>query len=223
MVSPQEFEDAQAQVTTARGDLADATSRLRLLQRGARREERDATKAQIDRLDTQRQFLASQLDLLDVVSPVAGVVATPSRELHAMRGQLVGKGALLAKVYEVRTVTAQIVVPEKEIADVRVGQRVALRSRAYPDDTFEGTVTAIATSAEGTSSADAETAAARSASSKADAARMFIVTTRIENRAQLLKPGMTGQAKISVGEKPVYELIERRLARTFKVEFWSWW
>jgi hypothetical protein len=33
---------------------------------------------------------------------------------------------------------------------------------------------------------------------------------------------MTGQAKIVCGRKSIAGLIGRRLARTFKVEFWSW-
>ena len=137
-----------------------------------------------------------------------------------MRGQLVTKGALIAKVYDVRTVTAQITIPENEIADIEVGQRVVLRSRAYPDATFHGTVTTIATAAEGSSSAGGETSASKSSAS---ASRTFIVTTQIDNHSLLLKPGMSGQAKISCGKRRVVDLIRRRLARTVRVEFWSWW
>jgi hypothetical protein len=50
-----------------------------------------------------------------------------------------------------------------------------------------------------------------------------VVTTQIDNHDLLLKPGMTGQGKIYAGERRITSLITRRLARTFKVEFWSWW
>ena len=53
--------------------------------------------------------------------------------------------------------------------------------------------------------------------------RTFVVTTQIDNHDLLLKPGMTGQGKIYAGERRIINLITRRLARTFKVEFWSWW
>jgi hypothetical protein len=49
-----------------------------------------------------------------------------------------------------------------------------------------------------------------------------LVTTLIDNRDLLLRPEMTGQAKIVCGKRSVMGLIARRLARTFKVEFWSW-
>jgi len=61
------------------------------------------------------------------------------------------------------------------------------------------------------------------ASSEEFSGKTILVTTRIENRSLLLKPGMTGNAKILCGRRRIIDLLERRLARTFKVEFWSWW
>ena len=54
-------------------------------------------------------------------------------------------------------------------------------------------------------------------------ARTVLVTTRIPNDTLLLKPGMTGMVKIYCGRRRPVDLIKRRLARTIKVEFWSWW
>ena len=161
-------------------------------------------------------------------------MATPSRQLRDMRRQLVTQGALIAKVYDFSTVRAQLIVSEKEIADVRVGQPVALRVRAYPDIAFHGTVTAVAiegtpqsgsqTTVGGTSSGSSSSSGtSTSASSSAGSPRTFVVTTQIDNHDLLLKPGMTGQGKIYAGERRIIGLITRRLARTFKVEFWSWW
>jgi putative peptide zinc metalloprotease protein len=220
VLSAQELQNDEQLATAAANDLTDARARLSVLQRGARREDITATRAQLEGLENQKQFLEQQLELLNIKSPVAGVVATPSRELRALRGQLVARGALVAKVFEVRTVTAQIAVPEKEIADIRVGQPVRLRSRAYPSTVFQGKVTAIATAAQGSSSA-VVAAAAVGAPAPANTTRMFLVTTQIDNGSMLLKPGMTGQAKIYCGERRIIGLITRRLARTFKVELWS--
>ena len=115
------------------------------------------------------------------------------------------------------TVTAQLVVSEKDIADVRVGQGVDLKVRAYPDETFHGTVTAIATSAEGSAGQPQATG------NVASADKTLLVTTEIDNRSHLLKPEMTGQAKIFCGRREGADLFMRSLARTFKVEFWGWW
>jgi multidrug resistance efflux pump len=80
--------------------------------------------------------------LLGLVTPHAGVVATP--RVKERVGQYVQKGDLIAKVLELSTVTAEIEIPEGEIADVRAGQEVLLKARAPPGRTFSGKVIAIA-------------------------------------------------------------------------------
>jgi len=49
-----------------------------------------------------------------------------------------------------------------------------------------------------------------------------LITTQIDNHSLLLKPEMTGQAKILCGRRRALDLVTRRLAHTIKVEFWSW-
>jgi putative peptide zinc metalloprotease protein len=226
----QEFEAAQELATTAENDLVEAQGRLDMLLGRSRPEDVEASRARLASLEGQQRFLAGEVRELTVVSPVSGIVATPARQLKEIERQLVGRGVLIAKVYDFTTVMAQIVVSEKEIADVQVGQPVVLRVRAHPNQAFHGTVTAISTAAEGIPTAGAQAslggggaAGATTAAGGSIPGRMFIVTTRIDNRALLLKPGMTGHAKVMGGQRRIASLITRRLARSFKVEFWSWW
>ena len=224
----QEQEAADDQVRLARHDSVDARARLALLRARVRPEDIESARGKLALLEAQQRFLEGQVRSLTIISPTAGIVATPSRQLKDLVGQFVSPGTLIAKVYDFSTVTAQLVVSEKEIADVRVGQPVALRVRAYPDVAFHGTVTAVATevapmtsssqSTSGTSSSSTTTVSASGGPSRA-----FVVTTQIDNHDLLLKPGMTGQGKIYAGDRRIIGLITRRLARTFKVEFWSWW
>jgi multidrug resistance efflux pump len=137
-----------------------------------------------------------------------------------MTRQVVVKGALIAKVYDYSKLTVEIAVPENEIADVREGQTVTLKARAYPDDFFHGKVVAIATSAQ-TGSTSSEGGSVTPPTS--NTTRTVLVTTEIDNPSLLLKSEMTGQAKISCGQHRVIDLVMRRLARSVKVEFWSWW
>jgi len=229
----QEFQTAQDQLAASRHDRDDARGRLAMLYARVRPEDLESARAKLAALQHQRRFLDGEVRALTVVSPTGGIVATPSRQLREMRGQLVTQGALIAKVYDFSTVRAQLIVSEKEIADVRVGQPVALRVRAYPDIAFRGTVTAVAiegtplsgsqTTTGGTSSGTSGSSSGTSGSSSAGSPRTFVVTTQIDNHDLLLKPGMTGQGKIYAGERRIIGLFTRRLARTFKVEFWSWW
>ncbi len=123
-------------------------------------------------------------------------------------GQYVERGELIAEVHELRRVNAELSVSEKEIADVRLGQEVTLKARAFPGRSFTGTVTSIATAAVHS----AEYGESR-----------IIVATQLENPGLLLKPQMTGTAKIHCGERPAMTLVTRRLVRYLRVEFWSWW
>lgn len=224
LVARLELDTAEDLYATSKDDLADAQGKLKVLLNGTRPEQIDQTKAQISSLQAQQRFLEGQIQRAEVRSPVDGVVATPELELKELAGQVVQKGALIAKVFELQKTTVEIAVPENEIPDVKVGQKVALKVRAYPNETFNGTVTSIATSAFAPETAG-ETALLPTASvpSSNSAPKTILVTTEIDNGSRLLKPGMTGHAKIFCGRRRLIDLISRRLARTVKVQFWSWW
>ena len=231
LLSRKDLEDTQEKAATAESDLNEARSKLKLLLRGSRPEDIAATKANIAWSESQRRFLEEQIQLTKVVSPITGIVATPSVQLKEMKHQLVKKGELIAKVYDLQTVTAEIVISEKDIADVKVGDQVSLKARAHPEQVFQGTVTAIATMAQINSSSSGsifsspgQTASGATTFSRANVnPKTLLVTTQIDNHALLLKPEMTGQAKIFCGQRRMIDLVTRRLARTVKVEFWSWW
>ncbi len=227
LVSQNDFDAMRELEVTAQNELAEVNSKLRVLLKGSRPEEIQAVRADLTRLVAQQRYLEGQLERVDVFSPATGVVTTPSRQLSAMLRQTVANGGLIAKVHELDTVAVEAAISEKEIADVSIGQTVGIKTRAYPDRVFYGKVKAIAVTTQGSTAASSDssgTAASTSASAGVDRAATAIrVTTEIDNSAGLLKPGMTGMAKIDCGEQRIFELVTRRLSRTFRVEFWSWW
>jgi multidrug resistance efflux pump len=199
--------EARKERDLAAQELSRAEGRLRLLLAGSRAEEIKAADAEIARLRAEQAYLAQQLALARVVSPSGGVVATP--RLKERRGARVSKGDLIAEVHDDSTVTAEIMISEKEISDVRVGQTVLVRARALPDKTFTSRITAIAPVA--------------IEDPRGFGGRIVRVMTDIDNRSRLLKPEMTGAAKIYAGSRRMFELATRRIARYVRVEFWSWW
>ena len=225
LVARLELDTAQDLYATSKDDLADAEGKLKVLLNGTRPEQIDQTKAQISSLQAQELFLKGQIQRAEIRSPVDGIVATPELELKELAGQVVLKGALVAKVFELKKTTVEIAVPENEIPDVKVGQKVVLKVRAYPSETFNGAVTAIATSAFASASSGESTLlpATPTAPSSNSAPKTILVTTEIDNQSRLLKPGMTGHAKIFCGQRRLIDIISRRVARTIKVQFWSWW
>ncbi|MDB6123098.1 MAG: hypothetical protein JWQ71_2091, partial [Pedosphaera sp.] len=224
LVSQKDLEDVEELAATAENGLTEAGSKLKVLLRGSRPEELDATKAELDGYEAQRRYLEGQIQLLNICSPASGIVATPSRQLKELKHQLVKKGDLITRIYDIKTMAVEIIISEKEIADVKPGQRVVLKVRAYPDLAFEGTVKAVATTARGGSgSLGQASASATSFNTSGGTSKTVLVTTEIDNSSFLLKPEMTGQAKIICGERRFLHLLKRRLTHIVKVEFWSWW
>src|SRR6267378_1756263 len=225
LLSRKEYEDVAALESAARNDLAVAKDQLQLLVSGTRPEDIEATRAQVEQFKADQRHLGEQRRMLTVYSPSTGIVATPTLQLKQLTHQLVKKGDLIAKVFDLRTVTAQIAVDEKDIADVQVDQNVVLRARAYPDEVFYGTVNFVSISVLGSPASGGEAAALPVApsSSSSSTKRTILISTQIDNHSLLLKPEMTGQAKILCGQRRALDLVTRRLVHTVKVEFWSWW
>ncbi len=207
LVSRKEYDEAREQVAVRDKELEEAREKLGMLLAGNRPEEIEASEAELARLQAEQGHLEEQLELLDIVSPIPGVVTTPKPREQI--GHYVGKGDLIADVHALRTVSAEIAVSEKDISDVRVGQPVLLKARAYPWTSFRGVVTSIAPVA--TKAEDGQPA------------RAVVVVTKLDNPSLLLKPEMTGNAKINAGDRRILDLMTRRFARYLRVEFWSWW
>lgn len=191
----------------AQKQMEEADKKLALLRAGSRPEAIEETQADVSRLKAQRDYLAEQIELLTLRSPIPGVVTTP--KLKEKVGQLLEKGDLVACVNDVSRLSAEITVPEKEIADIHVGQKVLLKARAFPHERFEGHVAAIAPAAV--------------AEDEWQSGKTILVTAQIDNAFGQLKPQMTGHAKIQCGRRRILEVATRRLVRYVKVEFWSWW
>jgi len=207
MIGGEELAQFRGSLAVAEKQLEEATSKLRMLLAGSRPEEIESTEAEIARLEAQRDYLQEQVRRTRIVSPIAGVIIT--RKLKEKGGQYVRKGDLIAQVDELRTVTAETAIPEKEIADVVAGQRVVVKARAYPERTFYGTVATIAPTVNDKDPMKGE--------------QTILVTTVLQNESHLLKPEMTGTAKMYCGRRSIFHLLTRRLARYLRVEFWSWW
>ena len=195
------------ELAVAQKEIEEARARLRLVEAGSRPEEIEGAEATLARLLSQRSHLEDQLRLVTVRSAVDGVVTTPKPRERV--GQYVKKGDLIVEVHEFATIRVEIAVPEREIGDVKVGQPVIVKARAFPERPSEGRVTEIAPVAV--------------KDEEAWRGKVFRVTTAVDNPDLLLRPDMTGTAKIYCGQRRLFDVLSRRLARYVRVEFWSWW
>jgi putative peptide zinc metalloprotease protein len=205
--SKRDLEEAKEKVALREKALEEAQGNLKVLLAGSRPEEIEATQAEITRLAAQKSYLEDQSRRLTIASPIRGFITT--HKLKDKIGQSVKRGDLVAEVQEIQTVTAEVLVPEKEISDVHEGQPIVLKARAHPDLRFEGKVFSIAPVATRDTNGYGQ--------------RQFIVTTSLENPNLLLRSEMSGNAKIYCGERRLYEIVFRRFVRYLRTEFWGWW
>ena len=183
-------------------ELAEAGSALNLLMAGYRSEEIQQRQAEVQTLESQQKILHAEIEKSQIRSPISGTVVTPFIERLLNRHLLPGDE--LARIVDVDRVWAEMVVPEKEMADVHPGSPVMLKVRSYPARDFEGRVDFIAPVAE-----------------TIGPARYVKVRTELPNEDGALKAEMTGVAKVHAGRRLVIQLMTRRAIRWIRTEFWD--
>ena len=183
-------------------ELAEAESDLKLMKAGNRPEQIRQTEADVSKLTNEIALLDQELEKTEIRAPIDGVVATAfvERKLN----QHLDPGEELCRIVDVARVTVEMLVPEKELADVRPGNPIWMKARSLPSVDLQGRVDFIAPVAQ-----------------TVNAQQMVVVRSELQNDDLLLKPEMTGVAKIYCGDRRILELITRRLVRWIRTEFWD--
>ena len=148
----------------------------------------------IKRFQERLEFLEGQVSDSQIKSPIHGVVTSISYESN------------LLTIANIDTVRASIQVSEKDLDVLKEGLSVKLKVQSYPFLSFWGKVTKISQMAD-----------------VGGSKKIFPVTCKIQNKDYLLKPGMTGYAKVYCGKRSLFSLLTRRIVRYLRVEVWSWW
>jgi len=177
-----ESEVSRARDAGDAGALSDATAR------------RDEARARIA-LEEER------LAQTRLKAPSEGVIITPRIEERV--GQLLPRGAELCVVADVKTLTAEIAIPESEAGLVAAGQAVTLKFNPFPGRSFRGTVARVA-------------ARVREEGPE----RFLIAEVAIANPDGQLRTGMLGNAKVRVGTRRIITAIFRKPARYLWNKVW---
>jgi multidrug resistance efflux pump len=183
-------------------ELAEAESELRLMQAGSRPELIRQVEADVDKLSKRVALLDQELGKTEIRSPLDGIVTTPfvERKLN----QHLDPGDELCKIVDISRVTVEMQVPEKEMVEVRAGNPVWMKARSLPSVDLQGRVDFIAPVAQAV-----------------NGQQMVVVRSELQNEELLLKPEMTGVAKIYCGDRRIIDLITRRITRWLRTEFWD--
>jgi len=130
----------------------------------------------------QHQVVKAQMDRLTLRSPVGGIV----QKRLVRPGEVVAAGSPILTVANPRDLHITVYVLEAELGRVNIGQTVAVRSDAFADRVFGGTVQTIATHAEFTP---------RNVQTQRDRQNLvFAVKVRLPNTDGSLKAGLPGDA-----------------------------
>src|SRR5437868_4973706 len=161
-----------------------------------------SNRQQIDALAQRRDMLQHERDGMNVAAPRAGVIL--GEDLHKMIGRRYGRGEEICRVGELQKFLLKIDVSEREIGDVQLERPVRFKLKTVPGRTFSGRVSKM----------DAEPITNQYGQ------RFYPVEVEVEGSDGLLRPGMTGFARISFGRQPIGMILAQKLWHTLRPELW---
>lgn len=181
----------------------------------ARRYGAEAEKAEAERkladfraaraLQAQSQarvdLIKYRLERSELRAPFDGVVV--EGDLRERIGAPVHSGDVLIKISQLAGLYVEMRVPERDIDLVGASTDAQVAFATRPEDTFDVNVTRIEPSAV----ADRE-------------GNAFVVRGRMLSRAEWLRPGMSGVAKIEAGERSLLWIATHRLVDFLRLKFW---
>ncbi|MDA2931170.1 efflux RND transporter periplasmic adaptor subunit [Acidobacteria bacterium AH-259-O06] len=164
----------------------EAMARLGLLERGSRREDIEAAEARLERAQAQLKAMAIQLAETEVRAPADAFVEV----LDIRPGDLIASGSPIAVLQEPDEIYVQVYIPETKLGWAQLGKRVQITVDSFPDEKFEGKIAFIARQGEFTPR-NIQTRSEREH-------QVFAVRVSIENRDNILRPGMAADVRITL-------------------------
>jgi HlyD family secretion protein len=186
-ISQRDLDTSRTAVETAQAEVARLQQALNLQQVGARPEDIAQAQAQVDIAQGQLRTIQTQIDDTAIRAPFAGVISrkfadpgsfvTPTTSGSAVTSATSSSILSLASSNEIIAK-----VSETSIVRVQLGQIVTVKADAYPNQTFTGRVTQVATQ-----------------STVEQNVTNFVVHTSIADPQRRLRAGMNVSVQFNVG------------------------
>ncbi len=174
-------EEAQLAAAVADAELARATlARTTKLRRGEANAQADldAAEARAKGADAAVANLRAMIAKKTIRAPFDGRIAIRQVSL----GQILAPGAPIASLQEVSPIYVDFWVPQQALRDLQRGERVQLRTDAFPDATWGGEVTTVNPEVD-------------------PATRNILVRATVANDDGRLRPGMYGSVEVLSTQK----------------------
>ena len=129
----------ESSVNAAHGRLREAQAQKDLVERGPRREDIEAARADVLRAQGELAQAEARWAEREVRSPAAAVVEV----LDLRPGDLLPANATVAKLLEANQIYVMVYVPQNLIGRIQLGQHAEVRVDAFPEKSFGATVEQI--------------------------------------------------------------------------------
>ena len=184
-VSREALDKAQVALDVSRAQRTQAAEQLRLVEAGPRQERKAAARAAVNQAEAVVQGVEATLSNTVLTAPFDGVVTVRHRE----PGEVVPAGSPVLTLMDPRSRFVRIYIPENRVGAVRLGTRAEIKADTYPDKTYPGEVSFIASEAEFTP---------KSVQTTEERVRLvYEVKVRVTGDPQLdLKPGLPADVRL---------------------------
>lgn len=161
-----------------------AAANHQMMQRGSRKEDIDAARAQLERARAQLQQIETQLGELEVKAPADAFVEV----LRVRPGDLINPNAPVATLVELNRLWVRVYMPEPELGYAQLGKEVAVSVDTYKGESFKGVVEHISSRGEFTPR-NVQTRSEREH-------QVFALRIRVDNSSHHLRAGMAADVSI---------------------------
>lgn len=189
---------ANRQLQLATKAVEQAAAELSLVRAGFREEEIAVAEAELSFAQVEVSYLEKKMQYLTIVAPIEGVVVTP--KLHEHLNRRVAAGETVCEIVNSNQLDVEVLISEREVDVVQVGQPAVVKVHAYPLRPFSGTVSFLAPSVE-----------------ERGEHRFLRALVTVSNPQGLLYEGMSGFAEIDTGAERLLWLMTRRAVRWVRV------
>jgi len=157
--------------------------------------------------------VVQQVSALRIASPISGVITTP--RLKDRLGSFVQEGDVLTDVDDARTLKARIFIPEFQIQRVRPNAPVSLKLESLFQP-IRGSVSSM----EIASSRIAPGLAPEEKYKGAAAPSFYVATVLISNSGRMMRPGMSGDAKIQIERQSIAGFVRETVLEFLQRKIW---
>ncbi|MDB5384414.1 MAG: peptidase [Planctomycetaceae bacterium] len=197
----------EAELAKREKELADTIAALALLQAGAHPEEIKAEGARLSKFQEELAYFQDMSSKQELRCALSGLVTTP--RLKEKIGQFLEKGTIICTIEDLRTLEAEIAIPEDKMDGIHIGQTIDLKARAFPMKTFPARVDRIAPIAN-----------VALTPTSSDHQGTITIYCEVDNPQAELRSGMSGFGRVYRGKKSLATMAGMGFLRYFRTEFW---